>query len=182
MATMVKAKLSMRDLGNPKAVTGKPEGDNSPLYLGMIYGIARGVRTRVDDKGEVDEALKGDFEGERAEALKVDGEPDVTHIRSGICYLPSGFHDQMVTAVKETEGGVSFKLRVLVRKATNPIGYEYAMQPVAAPEIADPLASLRALEYKPEQSVDNAEKQASHQAAAARGASKEKEGEQAAAE
>lgn len=151
MATMVKAKLAMRDIGNPKAVTAKPDGDNSPLYLGMIYGIARGVRTRVDDKGEIDEALRGDFEAERAEPLKTEGEPDVTHIRSGICYLPSGFHDQMITAVKETEGGVSFKLRIQVRKAQNPIGYEYIMQPIAAPEVADPLASLRALEYAPEQ-------------------------------
>jgi hypothetical protein len=129
-----KPKLTVKDLGNPKLVT----SDNPKLILGKILGTATGTKEKVDNKGEVFIAIVGSFEGIRGE--------DGQRIQSGVLYLPSGFHDEIVAQLKSPDvSDVVFAFEVMAHTASNAIGYSYAMRNLLPAMPDDPLERVRAL-------------------------------------
>lgn len=133
-ATSQKAKLVIKDLGNPKKVDPDKHNNANPLFLGVIKGKAFGIKTKVDAKGEAFEALQGYFIGEPAD-------PSADVVASGMCYLPGGFHEIIVEQLRgaaNTE--VQFAYGVYVVPANNPIGYSYLFRPVLAAQAQSLLA------------------------------------------
>ena len=128
---IAKAKLTVKDLGNPRLVDDKKQR----VILGTIIGIAMGVKTKLDAKGEAFEAITGAFKGTRHDDSEV--------IESGILYLPAGFHDQIVAELR-SEGvtAVQFAYEVAAVYASNPIGYSYAFRPLLKQRTGSPLDAL----------------------------------------
>lgn len=155
MTTVALSKLVVKNLGDPKRVSTKPDGDMSPMLLGTLIGIAEKVRTKTAVNGDTFEALIGNFEGKRAQPMEMEStDPTTGEVRkvmvdtitSGVCYLPEALHEQVVSVLKsESNNGqpVSFGIAVSVRRANNPIGYEYLVEPLFRAERADPLAAIR---------------------------------------
>lgn len=141
MEQLSKAKLTIKDLGSPK----NPPEDGSLKKLGRIVGIVTGTKTKLDPRGESFIALTGQFGGLTAD--------EKTFIRSGIAYLPGGFHDEILSAwqsrnAPDKDGvvppptAVKFAYDAYSRAATNPIGYEYVFKAVLPPAANDPLAEM----------------------------------------
>lgn len=128
---MEKPKLTVKDLGNPKLVT----SDNPRVILGKIIGSVTKVKNKVDAKGEVFQALVGTFEGVSEASKNV--------IRSGVLYLPGGFHDAIVETIEAGADRVDFAYEIAAVHASNPIGYSYAMRPLFKPSADDPLSRMR---------------------------------------
>ena len=129
-----------KDLGNPKAVTMLPEGQNR-MTMGILMGRATNIISRTMPTGEIYEGLSGSFEA-------TPENKDLPITRSGICYLPAGFFelvkDPLLTAQKENaDATLDFVFKVEAVKAGNPAGYEWAYTPLMAQTTADPLAHLR---------------------------------------
>ena len=131
--TLMKPKLTVKDLGNPRGVDDKMPDK----VLGTIIGRATGIKMVVDAKGEAFEAIIGMFEG-------TPHDPAENIITSSKLFLPGGFHE-VITGQLKTEGVslVSFAFEVHSVKATNAIGYSYAFRPIVAPAATDELAELR---------------------------------------
>ena len=131
-----KAKLVIKDLGNPKRV--EDADGKRRVILGTILGRASGVKA-TELRGEMFMALTGAFEGIPAEA-------DKPIIRAGICYLPGGFQESVLEALNGGADGtvVDFAMEFAADFAKNPIGYSYAAKPLLNKASNDPLASLKA--------------------------------------
>jgi len=111
------------------------ENKGGGLFLGMIVGIAEGVRTNVamDKTGETVErdVITGSFT-----AVK----PDGTKIRSACLYLPSTFHPSMcdrlaprdpVSGVRKSDGVViEFAIEIYAIKDSNASGRTYVLKPI----------------------------------------------------
>jgi len=134
-----KSKLTIKDLGNPR----NPPDDGTRKYLGRIAGVVTGLKNVQDARGEVFTALQGMFAG-----LTTDGEC----IRSGICYLPGGLHDSVISAFDQASrapdgsriGGVNveFAYDAYSVKAGNPIGYTYIFERITKERSVDRLTEL----------------------------------------
>lgn len=124
------SKMSTKALGtNPTMCKVKSDIDPSKkgaLTLCAIGGRATGLK--VGEDGErVYEALTGQFYGMNLQV----GEGGIgDQYESGKLFLPPGFHEQVVSAVKETTkdgavGTVEFGFVFQTVPAENPIGYSY---------------------------------------------------------
>jgi hypothetical protein len=152
--TTVLSKLAPKNLGNPKVAAAFDDGDQTVHPLGRIIGRASKVSRKPDpkDPDKLYVSLVGQFEG-------TPFDDDRPIIRSGVCYLPPGVHEEVVEAVEEMHriwrdenpdsklgpvGVVEFAFDIGTIKATNAAGYSYACTPVKtkAKEI-DPFAQLR---------------------------------------
>ena len=131
------------------------EGKASPIA--RVYGIASGIKTVVDkNRGEVYEAITGQFEGVNVKTGKV--------YQSAVLYLPSGIHGLLENAVKgqyheeqRNDAGdilrkahydfndVRFAMELSVVKAKNPAGYSYEAKSLVPAVVDDPMAAIRAL-------------------------------------
>lgn len=150
--TVIKSKLTVKDLGNPRIAANFEEGSNQRHPLGIIMGIAEKVRTVVDAAGQPFDAILGEFEGIRHTPQKIKDKDDegneyereIGIVRAGRLFLPSGIHEMIAIPLK-AEGAVKiqFGIRVFTVKADNPIGYSYVVEPLYKPETADPLAHIR---------------------------------------
>lgn len=132
-----KAKLVIKDLSNPR----NPPEDGTPKYLGRIGGICTGTKAVADARGETFTALVGNFAG----ISPADKDGNQQEIRSGVAYLPGGFHDSVISALKAAgeAGQVRFAYDCYSVFADNPIGYAYVFKPLLKPERAsDPLAEI----------------------------------------
>jgi len=150
--TLTKSKLAPKDLGNPREVTSRPDGDMTPHLLGVIFGRATRTKTKTFTQSATGEvvtvdAILGMFEGRRAVALPNDDMSETVAIRSGVLYLPSGIADMIVEPLRaDDETVIEFALKISTRKASNPAGYEYVVQELYQPQgVADPLQELREL-------------------------------------
>lgn len=136
---VIKNKLVIKDLGDPKGVH-KKDGDNAQIVLGTLFGICTGVGSKTDqrDPTKVFHFLKGDFEG-------VPSEKDADRTRSGVLYLPDGMHNLIASqfAGDNAPDKLQFALEVIVKKAKNPAGYEFGFNPKIKASEADPLEALR---------------------------------------
>ncbi len=137
--TIIKNKLVLKDIGNPKGLLGQPETVKKFL-LGTIFGIATkvGKKGRQNDPTQIDTWLVGDFEGIPAEA-------DKDTVRSGKLFLPEGIHNMIAAQIEgeNAASSVQFALEVYTQRSTNAAGYEWVVQPLVKTDVADPLAAMR---------------------------------------
>lgn len=136
--TVILPKLVVKSLGNPRVAASFSDDDKKAgkrHLLGTIMGTASRIKNKVDAKGEVFEAIVGDFEGTKA---------DGNVVKSGLLYLPSGIHEMLADPLKEDDAKpIDFAMRIFTVPADNPIGYSYLVEPVLPPSAADPLAHIR---------------------------------------
>ena len=155
--TLTKSKLVPKDLGNPREAAAKPDGDNTPVLLGTLFGRASSVKQkRFQQKnpatGEVVEvvtdAIVGQFAGRRAKPLDNGDGTETVEIRSGVLYLPTGIAEMITVPLtaEDAPSMIEFAVKVSTRKANNPAGYEYVIEELYQPQGAkDPLDELRKL-------------------------------------
>lgn len=129
-----------KDLGNPKAVTLLPDGQNA-VVMGMVLGHVEKIITRTMPTGEIYEGLSGFFE---AQPVNV----QLPIVQSGICYLPAGFFELVANPLKEAQkdkpgAALDFVFKVEAVKDGNPQGYSWRYTPLLAKASADPLSALR---------------------------------------
>lgn len=134
---MLKNKLVLKDLGDPKSIF---KGDKPLIVLGTIVGIATGIFSKADGKDptKIFSGLKGTFEG-----IPADQKEDA--VQSGVLYLPDGIYNMLAANFQGENAATSiqFAIEVQVKKATNPIGYEFGFVQKGKLATADPLASLK---------------------------------------
>jgi hypothetical protein len=141
MATIV-SKMSVKTL---KANPALAKAENKRVFLCRIVGIAGGLVTKVDTRGEPITGITGNFRGKNV----------VTHeeYESGVLYLPGGIQEMLENAVNKGEldkndkpiyEAVEFALDIYSVPASNPIGYSYEAEPVFKAKEADPLSELMA--------------------------------------
>lgn len=136
----VRNKLVAKDIGNPKAILAMPKEGNFKNVLGIIMGIATGVKRRADkvDPTKMNEALIGTFEGTPSDAK----EPIIS---SGVCYLPEGMFNLIASKLEGENAAenVQFAIEVATIHANNAAGYTWSFTPKLAVAQADPLAAMR---------------------------------------
>ena len=140
------AKISLTNF-KPKAILAQPESVLE-LPLGTIVGIATGIkRGKMPDGVTPYEGMAGDFELKR---------PGMEPVRSGVCYLPDGFMQPILTLLKDdvdkdgnvtrdAVSSVQMAYNVSVIRADNPAGYSWKLTPLTQAQPNDPLAELRKL-------------------------------------
>ncbi len=134
--TVMKAKIAVKDLGNPKKAAALDEGDTSRITLGRVMGIATDIKKGLNPQGEPYMGLVGSFEGTPADETK-----DI--IQSGVCYLPGGVTEAIAGQMQASGKPVSFAFDIKVFKANNAAGLSYELIPLIKPADNDPLAALR---------------------------------------
>lgn len=137
-APEVKAKIVIKDMGNPKKASALEAGQRH--YLGRLMGFASSTVQKVGNNGDPVTGMKGQFKAIRAE--------DHAVLQSGVAYLPSGIQELITEAIPDGDGRVQFVLDIYSQPATNPIGYEYIAVSAAAVKTEDAFAALEA-EAKP---------------------------------
>lgn len=135
MQIVMKSKITVKELLSPR----DPPPDGAPKVLGMIFGVATGTKLVKMPNGDVFTGLVGMFgavpEGKDGEIL----------IRSGACYLPTSFQDELIATLNSAEGQqVRFAYRVMSQHSTSPAGYQYAAINLMAPATTDPLTAMLA--------------------------------------
>lgn len=141
-----KAKLVPKDLGNPRVVTADDAfKDGQTMPLGRFYGEVSDVVTKADATGRMFDELRGQFKGIPSKQLIVDGQ-NIDGVISGRAFLPTGFHELVVAAWKGGGDGalVQFAYDLGVKRAENPIGYEWVAVPIFPLQAGerDPFAAL----------------------------------------
>lgn len=110
--------MSISRLGCKPAAAVIAEG---PVHMATITGTVVELATKVDPKsGEAFLALKGSFIG-------VNHQTDAGY-RSGLCFLPGSFHDQVVTEHQlkpENSGPIDIGMTIWAVPSSAPIGYSY---------------------------------------------------------
>ena len=125
---------------------GKISRDDLPKgTILRVLGIARDTKTGPDKNkpGEFWTALVGDF----VAIDTITGE----EYRSGVCFLPNTAQNLIVGALGGDPNGVEFAFDIGVKKADNPVGYEYTVSPAVKPKESDAMLALmtKANEAKP---------------------------------
>lgn len=130
-----------KTLGNPKkAIVLAPETVNK-IELGVIRGIARGVKEQEDPKTQrTYYGLMGFFKAES-------NDPEIGDFQSGKAFLADGLMEAMVPRFLEAqEDGevleMAFVYRVGIMRATNAAGYSWYWEQEGEITMDDPLASL----------------------------------------
>lgn len=132
---------------------GQAKADNARVAVCRIGGIATSCKIVPHPvSGEEFIALVGQFFGENLQKG--------TMWRSGVCYLPGGYHENIVEALEEQEGRrklaeddpnrrskfepvqVAFDMAFDAQPAKNPIGYSYIARSLMPVTKADPLAQM----------------------------------------
>jgi hypothetical protein len=140
MENTIVSKLSLGTMGiKGAAVLGQPQ-DVRSLRVATIYGKVGGFKT-VEDKltGQIHTPVTGTFVG--VNHLDKDSE-----YQSGLLYLPSGIHDQLLDAAKklmDESDSVDFALEISAVRSSNAAGYSYEAKPLIKPTGVDPLDSIR---------------------------------------
>ena len=127
-------KLTLKAIGcNPRIAA--TEGKKVPLA--RIYGIATGIKTKIDPKGDTFEAIEGSFEAVNLKTGEV--------YRSGLLFLPGGIHETLTGSLKKGGEGttIRFGLEVSAIPASNPIGYSYSAKSLIPDAGDDLLADMR---------------------------------------
>lgn len=137
-APEVKAKIVIKDMGNPKKASALEAGQRH--YLGRMSGFASSTVQKVGNNGDPVTGMKGQFKAVRAEDRAV--------IQSGVAYLPTGIQELITEAIPDGDGRVQFVLDIYSQPASNPIGYEYVAVSAAPVKQEDAFAALEA-EAKP---------------------------------
>lgn len=129
------------------------KADNARVPLCVIGGIATASKVVINPTGGEDYiALVGQFYGENLQKK--------TTWRSGVCYLPGGYHENIVEQLEADLARrelpdddvrkrskfepvmVQFALQFDSQPAKNPAGYSYIAKSLLPVEKADPLAQL----------------------------------------
>ena len=127
-------KLTLKGIGcNPRIAA----TENKKVALARIYGVATGIKTKVDPKGDVFEAIEGSFEAVNLKTGEV--------YRSGLLFLPGGIHETLTGSLKKGGDGatIRFGLEVSAIPASNPIGYSYSARSLIPDAGDDLLADMR---------------------------------------
>lgn len=116
---------------------GKLDRDNLPKgnFL-RVVGIATGTKS-VADKFKPGEFAFG-ITGDIVAINTLSGE----EYRSGVCYMPATAQNLVVGALGGNPDGVEFAFDIGVKKAENPVGYEYTIKPVIKPKESNAMAAL----------------------------------------
>lgn len=131
--------ISVKTVGvNPKDIF-KLADDVKAMHAVKILGRVTGVLTDERPDGTMFDVLTGNFE-----ATNKDGEV----FTSGRCFLPIGFDEGIINAIKGKESApeIQFAVSVDVIRAANAQGYSYSMQTLFEEEKTpetDPLHALR---------------------------------------
>jgi hypothetical protein len=156
------AKLNIKSIGcQPKAAAALPVGDMRHIYLARIIGMAGGLIQGETELGEYF-ALSGKFQGTNMQEGSGPGYGET--YESGVCYLPPGIHETLVTAVRaagllipeksdkrstkvmlpiKSGETINFAIDIFVKQDTNASGITYIGKPILPPTAADPLAQIR---------------------------------------
>jgi hypothetical protein len=129
------AKLTTKNMGaNPRDIHGVPKGKH--LVIAKILGIADGAKQVEDARdGRIFYPITGRFK-----AVAEDG----TETRSGVLYLPSGIHENLLAGVRGLQDGehLRFALELRAVHADNPVGYSYEAVDLMPRKEVDPLDEL----------------------------------------
>lgn len=103
-----------------------------------VGGIATGTKSGPDKNrpGETWTALTGDF----IAIDTVTGE----EYRAGVCFLPTVGQNLVLGALGGSPDGVEFGFDIGVKKADNPVGYEYTVKPVVKAKESQVMLNLMA--------------------------------------
>jgi hypothetical protein len=129
----IKSKITMKDMGNPKAAAAFEVGDGKRHFLGRVKGFASGQIQKLDDKGEVLYGLKGVFMAEM---------PGGKRLQSGVLYLPGGIQEAVSEAIPDDQGRVGFAFDIFTEASANKAGYSYVVTPIHKVAVEDPFAGL----------------------------------------
>jgi hypothetical protein len=133
MDTLV-SKLSSKTLCGK--ISAPPSGS---AYLYRIVGIAEKTSTGETTFGSFT-CFHGSFRGST-----IDHDTgEVKTYRSGKCFLPDIATSLLSAAVDANGGGVEFAFDIGIKKADNPMGYEYTVVPIIETRADDPLEKLSA--------------------------------------
>ena len=133
-------KMSVKTM---KANAARAKAENKKVHLARIFGIAQGLKSVVDNRGEPITALTGQFRGTNVET----GE----NFSAGVLNLPGGIHEMVENAVDTgtvdakdrpiyTPGEFAFDISSA--PATNRIGYSYEAESLVKAKESDPLEEL----------------------------------------
>lgn len=150
MANAQRAKIVLKDLGDPSLIKLQPETVRV-ISLGALVGAADGFVQRTNPKdGEVFEGMTGSFR-------VIPDDPEREVIESGVLFIPDAFHNKVAAqlrAIGLDEKGrllqgatVEFAFQINVIRANNPQGYSWEFKPLMEFEGENPLDRLQAL-YK----------------------------------
>lgn len=135
----VLAKMAVATMGFDASVA-KTKGETP---LGRIYGTADHLVAKKDRDGNPIIGIGGQFQG--------DNYKTGVRARSGIAYLPSGIHEQIISGVdtgelddkdKPVYRSVKFALEIIAVPSSNPHGYSYKAKNLIDMEEDDPLDEL----------------------------------------
>ena len=127
-------KLTLKGMGcNPRVAA----TEEKKVPLARIYGVATGIKVKVDPKGDNFEAIEGSFEGVNLKTGEV--------YRSGLLFLPGGIHETLSGSLKKGGEGttIRFGLEVSSIPASNPTGYSYSAKSLIPDAGGDLLADMR---------------------------------------
>ena len=139
MAAKTVRAISVKTVGvNPKDIF-KLADDVKVMHAFKILGRVKGILTDERPDGTMYDVLTGNFE-----ATNKDGEM----YESGRCFLPIGFDESIINAIKGKENApeIQFAVSIDVIRAANAQGYSYSMETLYEEERTpetDPLHALR---------------------------------------
>lgn len=143
MGTIIKNKLTPKELGDSKSILGAP-ADQKKILLGTVFGIATGVsRKTVPDP--TTETGQKEFEGLSGEFEGVPADPSRDTVQSGTLYLPV-IHQQiagMFKREKDAPSSIRFACEVYSMRDTNKAGYTVVAEAITPLAEADPLGELK---------------------------------------
>lgn len=143
-AANYRSKLTISTIG------GSPERaktEKKRVHVADVYGIASGIKLVDNPMGNPPTftALTGNFEATNAYTGEV--------WRSGVLYLPGGFHEMIVAMLEELSDdedrskfdrpSVEFALEINADPADNPAGYSYHARNLLPVKKADALSAIR---------------------------------------
>lgn len=140
------AKLSAKNAGvNPKKILAL-DGEKAVNVIAQIMGIVSGFK-------QVDDPVEGKSHFPLTGAFQAINPNTGTRTQSGVCYLPTGIHDQYLAAAKKLKDGEELRFAVELRtvKSTNAAGYSYEAVSLLKPVAGNPLDQLLAEVTAPKQ-------------------------------
>lgn len=140
MENTIVSKLSLGTMGIKGQVILAEKAEIRSKVIAVIYGKVGGFKS-VEDKltGQVHTPVTGTFVG----INRID---DNREYQSGLLYLPSGIHDQLLDAAKklmDESDSVDFALEISAVRSSNAAGFSYEARPLIKPVGVDPLDAIR---------------------------------------
>ena len=137
-----RAKLVLKDLGNPDIIKTQPETVKRYVH-GTLVVMADGFLERTDPKsGQVYEGLTGMFRSIPADEKEEE-------LESGVLFIPDAFHNLIAGTLREQQkidpnAKVNTVFEIASVRASNPQGRSWDFKPLIENQAANPVDNLLA--------------------------------------